>query len=60
MRLSHMHLQQEVPMNTTVKTTPATKATQIRLSKVSASYWRVTFDNPGAARLILPDEESSC
>ena len=33
-------------MNATVKTTPATKAKQIRLSKVSATYWRVTFDYP--------------
>jgi enoyl-CoA hydratase/carnithine racemase len=33
-------------MNATVKTTPATKAKQIRLSKASATYWRVTFDYP--------------
>jgi enoyl-CoA hydratase/carnithine racemase len=33
-------------MNATVKTTPATKPKQIRLSKASAGYWRVTFDNP--------------
>lgn len=33
-------------MNATVKATPATKAKQIRLSKVSPAYWRVTFDNP--------------
>jgi enoyl-CoA hydratase/carnithine racemase len=28
------------------KTTPATKPPQIRLSKASPTYWRVTFDNP--------------
>jgi enoyl-CoA hydratase/carnithine racemase len=33
-------------MNATVKATPATRAQQIRVSKVSATYWRVTFDNP--------------
>ena len=33
-------------MNATVKTTPATKSTQVRLSKASPTYWRVTFDNP--------------
>ena len=33
-------------MNATVKTTPATNAKQILLSKVSPAYWRVTFDNP--------------
>ncbi len=33
-------------MNATVKTTRATKAKQIRLSKASATYWRVTFDYP--------------
>jgi enoyl-CoA hydratase/carnithine racemase len=33
-------------MNATAKTTTATKAQQIILSKVSANYWRVTFDNP--------------
>ena len=33
-------------MNATVKTTLATKAKQIRLSKASATYWRVTFDYP--------------
>jgi enoyl-CoA hydratase/carnithine racemase len=35
-------------MNTTLKdrTTPATKSPQIRLSKASPRYWRVTFDNP--------------
>src|ERR1700721_3188699 len=33
-------------MNATMKTTPATKAKQLRLSKVSPTYWRVTFDNP--------------
>ena len=32
-------------MNATVKTTPA-KTKQIRLSKASATYWRVTFDYP--------------
>src|ERR1700722_14538534 len=39
-------MQQETPMNATVKTTLATKAKQIRLSKASATYWRVTFDYP--------------
>jgi enoyl-CoA hydratase/carnithine racemase len=33
-------------MNATMKTTQATKAKQIRLSKTSPNYWRVTFDNP--------------
>lgn len=39
-------------MNATLKTastekkTPATKSPQIRVSKVSSAYWRVTFDNP--------------
>jgi enoyl-CoA hydratase/carnithine racemase len=33
-------------MNATMKTTPATTAKQIRVSKVSPAYWRVTFDNP--------------
>jgi enoyl-CoA hydratase/carnithine racemase len=33
-------------MNATVKMTPATKAQQIRVSKVSPAYWRITFDNP--------------
>ena len=33
-------------MSATMKTTPATKAKQIRLSKPSPNYWRVTFDNP--------------
>ena len=33
-------------MNATMKTVPATKSPQIRLSKVSPRYWRVTFDNP--------------
>src|SRR5580658_3020837 len=33
-------------MNATMKTTQATKATQIRLSKASPTQWRVTFDNP--------------
>lgn len=33
-------------MNAAVKTTLATKAKQIRLSKASATYWRVTFDYP--------------
>jgi enoyl-CoA hydratase/carnithine racemase len=39
-------------MNATMKTTskdrttPATKSPQIRLSKASPTYWRVTFDNP--------------
>src|SRR5882762_6443203 len=28
------------------KTTPTTKSPQIRLSKASPTYWRVTFDNP--------------
>jgi enoyl-CoA hydratase/carnithine racemase len=33
-------------MNATMKTTQATKVTQIRVSKVSPTRWRVTFDNP--------------
>jgi enoyl-CoA hydratase/carnithine racemase len=33
-------------MNATLKTTQATKATQIRVSKTSPAQWRVTFDNP--------------
>jgi enoyl-CoA hydratase/carnithine racemase len=33
-------------MNVTLKTTPATKAAQVRLSKASPTHWRVTFDNP--------------
>jgi enoyl-CoA hydratase/carnithine racemase len=33
-------------MSATMKTTPATKAKQLRLAKVSPNYWRVTFDNP--------------
>lgn len=39
-------------MNTTTKvngkekTSPAANAPQIRITKVSAAYWRVTFDNP--------------
>ena len=33
-------------MSVTMKTTPATKAKQLRVNKVSPSYWRVTFDNP--------------
>ena len=41
-------------MNATVKTTPATKSPQIRLSKVSPTYWRVTFDNP-PLNLMGPD-----
>jgi len=28
------------------KTTPTTKSPQIRLSKASPTYWRITFDNP--------------
>src|SRR5271167_1570217 len=39
-------LLQEAPMNATVKTTQAAKAAQVRLSKVSPTLWRVTFDNP--------------
>ena len=41
-------------MNATVKTTPATKSPQIRLSKASPTYWRVTFDNP-PLNLMGPD-----
>lgn len=33
-------------MSATMKTVPTTKSPQIRLSKSSAAYWRVTFDNP--------------
>ena len=33
-------------MNATMKTTQATNSQQIRLSKPSPAYWRVTFDNP--------------
>lgn len=33
-------------MNATLKTTPATNAKQILLSKVSPACWRVTFNNP--------------
>jgi enoyl-CoA hydratase/carnithine racemase len=33
-------------MNATTKTTQATNAKQIRLSKAPANYWRVTFNNP--------------
>lgn len=33
-------------MNATLKTTPATKAAQVQLSKASPTHWRVTFDNP--------------
>jgi enoyl-CoA hydratase/carnithine racemase len=33
-------------MSATMKSTPATTARQIRVSKVSPAYWRVTFDNP--------------
>ena len=33
-------------MNATLKTMPATKAAQVRLSKASPTHWRVTFDNP--------------
>jgi enoyl-CoA hydratase/carnithine racemase len=33
-------------MNATLKTTQTEKAKQLRLSKVSPNYWRVTFDNP--------------
>lgn len=33
-------------MNAIAKTSPATKAKQIRVSKVSPAHWRVTFDNP--------------
>lgn len=41
-------------MNATVKTTPATNAKQIFVSKVSPAYWRVTFDNP-PLNLMGPD-----
>ena len=41
-------------MNATMKTTPATKSPQIRLSKASPTYWRVTFDNP-PLNLMGPD-----
>jgi enoyl-CoA hydratase/carnithine racemase len=48
-------------MNVTVKTPPTAKAPQIRLTKESPSYWRVTFDNPplnlmGPAFLVEFDE----
>jgi enoyl-CoA hydratase/carnithine racemase len=33
-------------VNATMKTTPESKSLQIRLSKASPAYWRVTFDNP--------------
>jgi enoyl-CoA hydratase/carnithine racemase len=36
-------------MNATIKHTPnatAAKASQIRLTRNSPAYWRVTFDNP--------------
>jgi enoyl-CoA hydratase/carnithine racemase len=33
-------------MSATMKTTQAAKAKQIRVSKPSSNYWRVTFDNP--------------
>jgi enoyl-CoA hydratase/carnithine racemase len=33
-------------MNATSKTTPAIQAKQIRVTKVSPAYWRVTFNNP--------------
>lgn len=33
-------------MNATVKTTQTAKTKQIRVSKASPNYWRVTFDNP--------------
>src|ERR1700723_922515 len=33
-------------MNATLKTTPATNAKQILLSKLSPACWQVTFDNP--------------
>lgn len=35
-------------MNATIKTTPKAKTThpQIRLTRTSPAYWRVTFDNP--------------
>ena len=33
-------------MNATLTTTQARKAKQIRVSKASPNYWRVTFDNP--------------
>jgi enoyl-CoA hydratase/carnithine racemase len=33
-------------MNATIKTPPATQAKQIKVSKASPAYWRVTFDNP--------------
>jgi enoyl-CoA hydratase/carnithine racemase len=39
----------EIPMNATVKPTPKTapgETPQIRLTRNSPSYWRVTFDNP--------------
>jgi len=33
-------------MSATMKTMPTTKSPQIRLSKSSPTYWRITFDNP--------------
>ncbi|HME40704.1 MAG TPA: enoyl-CoA hydratase/isomerase family protein [Steroidobacteraceae bacterium] len=33
-------------MNATIKTVPMSKSPQIRLTKASPTYWRVTFDNP--------------
>jgi enoyl-CoA hydratase/carnithine racemase len=33
-------------MNATVKTAQATRAVQVRLNRVSPTYWRVIFDNP--------------
>ena len=33
-------------MNATLKTVSNNTSPQIRLSKVSATHWRVTFDNP--------------
>lgn len=33
-------------MNATMKETPGIKSPQIRVSKASPTYWRVTFDNP--------------
>jgi enoyl-CoA hydratase/carnithine racemase len=45
-------LLEETPMNATVKATPKAKTAktakmpQIRLSRSSPAYWRVTFDNP--------------
>jgi enoyl-CoA hydratase/carnithine racemase len=36
----------EFPMSATMKSMPTTKSPQIRLSKSSPAYWRITFDNP--------------